>query len=115
MEVFDRSAALERLDGDADRLEELLDDFQMRIPAVMKAIEKAAKRKRASRIGEVSKELRANAHNIGAEGVEALAVQLIEAAEKEDFETAGTLLTHMGMELDWLLRILDENRCSGNL
>ena len=115
MEVFDRSAALERLGGDADRLEELLDDFQMQIPAVMKAIEKAAKRKRAIRIGEVSEELRATAHKIGAEGVEALAGQMVEAAEQEDYEKAGTLLTHMAMELDWLLRILDQNRCSGNL
>jgi hypothetical protein len=115
MEVFDRSAALERLDGDADRLEELLEDFQIQIPAVMKAIENAAKRKRAIRIGEVSKELRATAHKIGAEGMETLAGQLVEAAEQEDYEKAGTLLTQMGMELDWLLRILDQNRCSGNL
>jgi len=115
MEVFDRSAALERLDGDADRLEELLEDFQMQIPTVMKAIETAAKRKRAIRIGEVSKELRATAHQIGAEGMETLAGQLVEAAELEDYEKAGTLLSHMGMELDWLLRILDQNRCSGNL
>ena len=115
MEVFDRSAALERLGGDSDRLEELLEDFQMHIPAVMKAIEKAAKRKRAIRIGEVSEELRASAHKIGAEGLETLAGRLVEAAEQEDYEKAGTLLTHMGMELDWLLQILDENRCSGNL
>ncbi len=115
MEVFDRSAALERVGGDADRLEELLDDFQMQIPAVMKAIKKAAKRKRAIRIGEVSEELRATVHKIGAEGMETLAGQLVEAAEQEDYEKARTLLTHVGIELDWLLRILDENRCSGNL
>ncbi len=40
MEVLDRSAALERLGGDSDRLEELIEDFQIQIPAVMKAIEK---------------------------------------------------------------------------
>jgi len=115
MEVFDQSAALERLDGDADRLEELLEDFQIQIPAVMKAIENVAKRKRAIRIGEVPKELRVTAHKIDAEGMETLAGQLVEAAEQEDYEKAGTLLTQMGMELDWLLRILDQNRCSGNL
>ncbi len=96
-------------------MEELLEDFQLRIPAVMKVIEKAAKYKRAIRIGEVSEELRATAHKIGAEGVEALAGQMVEAAEQEDYEKAVTLLTQMGMELDWLLRILDQNRCSGNL
>ena len=75
MEVLDRSAALERLGGDSDRLEELLEDFQMQIPAVMKAIETAAKRKRATRIGKVSKELRATAYEIGADGMEMLAGQ----------------------------------------
>ena len=63
----------------------------------------------------MSEELRASAHKIGAEWLETLAGRLVEAAEQEDYEKAGTLLTHMGMELDWLLRILDENRCSGNL
>ena len=39
----------------------------------------------------------------------------IALAEQEDYEKAGTLLSQMRMELDWLLRILDQNRCSGNL
>ncbi len=63
----------------------------------------------------MSKELRATAYEIGAEGMETLAGQLVEAAEQEDYEKAGTLLSNMRMELDWLLRILDQNRCSGNL
>ena len=114
MEVFDRSAALERLGGDADRLEELLDDFQMQIPAVMRRSKSGETQARDPHRGSVE-ELRATAHKIGAEGVEALAGQMVEAAEQEDYEKAGTLLTHMAMELDWLLRILDQNRCSGNL
>jgi hypothetical protein len=60
-------------------------------------------------------ELRESVRRIGAEGMEDLAARLIEAARASDFVEVETLLTHMGMELDWLLRILDENRCSGNL
>ena len=33
----------------------------------------------------------------------------------ENLGAVETLVTHMGMELDWLMRVLDENRCSGNL
>ena len=44
-----------------------------------------------------------------------LAVQIESAAKARDFGKIETLVTHMGMELEWLSRVLDENRCSGNL
>lgn len=115
MEVFDRAGALDRLGGDVNRLEDLLEDFQIKIPAMMKAMENAAGRKRPARLEELGGELREAAHGIGAEGMENLAEQIGDAARSEDYEKVGALLTHMGMELDWLMRILDENRCSGNL
>ena len=115
VEVFDRTGALDRLGGDVSRLEDLLEDFQIKIPAMMKAMENAAGRKRSARLEELGGELRGAAHGIGAEGMENLAEQIGEAARSEDYEKVGALLAHMGMELDWLMRILDENRCSGNL
>lgn len=115
VEVFDRTGALERLGGDVDKLEDLLEDFQIRIPATMKAMEKAAAKKRAARLEELAHELHQGAYGIGAEGMVGLAQQMGDAAHSEDYEKVGALLTHMGMELDWLMRILDENRCSGNL
>ncbi len=115
VEVFDRSGALDRLGGDVNRLEDLLEDFQIKIPAMMEAMEKAADRKRAARLEELGRELLDAAHGIGAEGMENLAEQIGAAARSEDYEKVGALLTNMGMELDWLMRILDENRCSGNL
>lgn len=115
VEVFDRTGALGRLGGDVDKLEDLLEDFQIKIPALMKAFEKAAERQRASRLGELAAELKDASYGIGAEGMVGLADQMSDAARDEDFERIGALLTHMGMELDWLLRVLDENRCSGNL
>jgi HPt (histidine-containing phosphotransfer) domain-containing protein len=115
VEVFNRSGALERVGGDVDRLEDLLEDFQIKIPAMMKAMEKAAAKKRSARLEELAKELHTLSEGIGAEGMVGLAEQLGEAVRAEDDETIGTLLTHMGMELDWLMRVLDENRCSGNL
>ena len=115
VEVFNRAGALERVGGDVDRLEDRLEDFQIKIPAMMKAMEKAAGRKRSDRLEELAKELYTLSEGIGAEGMVGLAEQLGDAARAADDEKIGTLLTHMGMELDWLMRVLDENRCSGNL
>lgn len=115
VEVFDRTGALDRLGGDVNRLEDLLEDFQTKIPAMMKAMENAVGRKRSARLEELGGELLDAAHAIGAEGMENLAEQIGDAARSEDYEKVGALLTHMGMELEWLMRILDENRCSGNL
>lgn len=115
VEVFNRTGALERLGGDVDRLEDLLEDFQIKIPAMMKAMEKAAGKKRSARLVELARELHVLSRGIGAEGMEGLAEQMSVAARSDDYEKVGALLTHMGMELDWLLRILDDNRCSGNL
>ena len=69
----------------------------------------------SARLEELARELRDAAHGIGAEGMMGLAEQISDAARSENYEKIGALLTHMGLELDWLMRILDENRCSGNL
>ncbi len=115
MEVFNRALALERLDGDPDRLADLLGAFQKNVPTVLKELEAAWKSRSAGRVESLGIELRESVRRIGAEGMEDLAARLVDAARAADFTEVETLLTHMGMELDWLLRILDENRCSGNL
>jgi hypothetical protein len=78
-------------------------------------MEKASGKKRSARLDELARELHGLSRGIGAEGMEGLAEQMSEAARADDYEKIGALLTHMGMELDWLMRILDDNRCSGNL
>ena len=115
MEVFNRALALERLDGDSTRLEDLLGAFQKNVPYVLEELESAWKKKDRERVENLAIELRESVRRIGAEGMEDLAGRMVEAARAADFVEIETLFTHMGMELDWLLRILDENRCSGNL
>ena len=115
MEVFNRSLALERLDGDPARLEDLLGAFKKNVPFVLEELQSAWRGKEAERVESLAIELRESVRRIGAEGMEDLARQMIEAARAKDFSEVEVLLSHMGMELDWLLRILDENRCSGNL
>ena len=115
MEVFNRGLALERLSGDESRLGDLLAAFRTNVPFVMKDLESAWSERAPDRIESLAVELRESVRRIGAEGMADLAVQLVEAARSEDYDQIEVLLTHMGMELDWLLRILDENRCSGNL
>jgi hypothetical protein len=115
LEVFNRALALERLDGDADRLADLLDAFRRNAPYVLGELETAWKNESAGRVESLAIELGESARRIGAEGMEDLAARMIEAARAADFAEVEVILTQMGMELDWLLRILDENRCSGNL
>ena len=115
MEVFNRTLALERLDGDPTRLEDLLGAFKKNVPYVLEELEAAWKKQDRERVEALAIELRESVRRIGAEGLEDLAARMVEAARASDFAEVEVLLTHMGMELDWLLRILDENRCSGNL
>jgi hypothetical protein len=115
LEVFNRALALERLDGDPDRLADLLDAFQKNVPHVLGELEAAWKNESADRVESLAIELRESVRRIGAEGMEDLATRMIAAARAGDFAEVEVILTQMGMELDWLLRILDENRCSGNL
>jgi hypothetical protein len=115
MEVFDRAAALSRAGGDEERLEALMASFQKRAPKIVAKLEKAAQKRRALRVQREAEGLEAAAVEIGAEGLSDLAGKMVVAAASEDFEEIETLITHMGMELDWLLRVLDQNRCSGNL
>lgn len=115
MEVFNRALALERLAGDEHRLGDLLTAFQTNVPFVMKDLESAWNQRASDRVESLAVELRESVRRIGAEGMADLAAQLIEAARAEDYDQIEVLLAHMGLELDWLVRILDENRCSGNL
>jgi hypothetical protein len=115
LEVFNRALALERLEGDPGRLEDLLGAFQKNVPYVLEDLSAAWKKQDSERVESLAVELRESVRRIGAEGMEDLASRMVEAARASDFAEVEVLLTHMGMELDWLLRILDENRCSGNL
>jgi hypothetical protein len=115
LEVFNRSLALARLDGDETRLRDLLFAFQKNVPFVLEEMGSAWKQESQERLESLAVELRESVRRIGAEGLEDLAAQMIVAARGKDFAKAEILLNNMEMELDWLLRILDENRCSGNL
>jgi hypothetical protein len=115
LEVFNRELALERLDGDRGRLEDLLGAFKKNVPYVIRDLESARRKKERERVESLAIELRESVRRIGAEGMEDLAARMVQAARDSDFGEVEVLLSHMGMELDWLLRILDENRCSGNL
>ncbi len=115
MEVFNRALALSRLDDDDERLQKLLLEFQKSAPVTLKSLEKAVRKRKASLAEGLAEEVLETSQLIGAEGLEELAEHMIEAARAGDYERLGTEVVHMGMELDWLLRVLDEDRCSGNL
>jgi hypothetical protein len=115
LEVFNRSLALDRLHGDETRLRDLLFAFQKNVPFVLEEMAAAWRQESEERLESLAVELRESVRRIGAEGLEELASRMIAAAREKDFAEAEVLVNNMEMELDWLLRILDENRCSGNL
>ena len=90
-------------------------EFQATADGRIAFLEQAVEKKNASALEREARALGESAHLIGADGLNDLSRQVIEAAQADDFEKAGTLVSYMGMELEWLKRILDENRCSGNL
>ncbi len=97
------------------RLEDLLGAFKKNVPCVSRTWSPRGSRKSAS----ASRASRSSSGNPCGESErkewKILAARMVEAARASDFKEVEVILTHMGMELDWLLRILDENRCSGNL
>lgn len=115
MEVFDRTLALNRLGGDEARLDVLIEVYLASVPATMEVLEKNAEKQLAEPVIREAEVLRLSSQQIGAEGMEDLAAQISRAADNADFGSIQTLITHMGMEFEWLSRILDQNRCSGNL
>jgi HPt (histidine-containing phosphotransfer) domain-containing protein len=85
LEVFNRALALERLDGDSTRLEDLLGAFQKNVPYVLEELESAWKKKDRERVENLAIELRESVRRIGAEGMEDLAARMVEAARAADF------------------------------
>lgn len=115
MEVFDRVAALKRLEGDEARLEALVTDYQGTMGERIARIERALESEDAQSMSEEAEALGEDSRLIGAEGMKELADQMQQAAEQGDFDSLRTLQNHMAMEYEWLVRILDQTRCSGNL
>jgi HPt (histidine-containing phosphotransfer) domain-containing protein len=101
LEVFNRALALERLDGDSTRLEDLLGAFQKNVPYVLEELESAWKKQDRERVENLAIELRESVRRIGAEGMEDLAARMVEAARPRT-SSSEIILTQMGMELDWL-------------
>lgn len=115
MEVFDRKTALANLDGDEERLHRLVHEFQSETPAAMKSMAAALAEARFDEIRQCASQLGEAAAAISAEGLADLTRQIVEAAESSDGEQIDNFLTFMEMEFDWIQRIWDERRCSGNL
>lgn len=115
MEVFDRKTALANVDGDEERLSTLVGEFQRATPEAMTRMARLLEENDFEGIGRCATALGDVARAISAEGLEDLTRQIVEAANATEREKIDNYLTFMEMEFDWIQRIWDENRCSGNL
>ena len=118
MEVFDRKTALANLNGDEQRLSQLVEEFQVATPAAMTKMSSLLSDGSDEKFDEIARcaeSLGGAARLISAEGLADLTRQIVDAAKSSDSASIENYLTFMEMEFDWIQRIWDENRCSGNL
>ena len=105
--VFDRAGVLDRLEGDADLLDELLKTLFDSVPQRMAALEQAIASGNAFEIRLIAHTLRGAAANLGASRLQAAADELERAAEAGDLSGAVAMAAALQAELDSLRTTID--------
>jgi len=115
VEVFNRPVALARQNGDEARLEAAIRDFIARAPSDLDALRNARAGGDATRLADLAADFQKRAEGVGAEGLVALGARIVTACGAGDLAAVEADVERMEIELDWLERVLDADRCSGNL
>ena len=101
-EIFDRAGVLDRLDGDANLLDELLIAFLDNVPRQIAALEQAIMSGSASEVRLVAHTIKGASANLGALRLQAAADDLERAAETGDLNGAGNMAAALRAEFDSL-------------
>lgn len=115
MEVFDRGIALRQAKGDLELVKKRCESFSRTAEAALGSFQQALETKDVASLRRLADELRTTSIEVGAAGIDNLAVQFLEALGENDWKEMNALLTKLLMELGWFQRIIDERACSGNL
>jgi HPt (histidine-containing phosphotransfer) domain-containing protein len=100
--VFDKSSALERVDGDADLLRELAALFLEEVPALLAAAESAVERSDGAALRQAAHSLKGSASNLSALAAAAAARQLEQMGAAHDFATARDAFAVLAREVERL-------------
>jgi two-component system, sensor histidine kinase and response regulator len=105
-EIFNRQALLQRVEGDEELLEEMLDIFLEYTPQQLQEIRQALKSGDAPGLQGRAHSIKGAAASISAEAVREAAGQLEQAGKNHDLEQAGVILETLNREFSRLTETL---------
>ncbi|QJT08959.1 PAS domain-containing hybrid sensor histidine kinase/response regulator [Oceanidesulfovibrio marinus] len=108
--LLQRSVLWERLDGDLELYDELLQVFEQEMPTLVEGLENAAENADLNRIAILGHSLKSASTTIGATSIKEAAVQLEHAALENRLETALSLVEKIALERDAFLQERERSR-----
>jgi len=94
-EVFDRAAALDRMEGDQELLDELVAIFLGVVPPRLQELHEALTASEGDTFGRIAHGIKGEASNIGAEAIRAAALALEEMGSAANLTAAPAALTRL--------------------
>jgi signal transduction histidine kinase/DNA-binding response OmpR family regulator len=107
-DVFNRSALLERLGGDQELLNEVLDIFLSDIPGQLQKLIQAKDNDDAEQVREKAHRIKGASANIGAQRASHVALQIEKAGKKNNLEGTESLFEKLEQEIECLRNGLSE-------
>jgi len=107
VEVLDIAAALDRVEGDRDLLEEIARLFAEECPRNIEAIHQASEARDARLLERLAHTVKGSSANLGANAVSQAAFVLEMQAHAGDFESAAPQIKILEAEMKWLLPELE--------
>lgn len=105
--IFNREAFLERIDGDADFLEDLVETFLEYAPSQLQGIQQALTAGDATRVRDEAHSLKGAAASISAEALYEAARQMELAGEQGQLDDAIRLMERVTQEYTRLCQLLE--------
>jgi HPt (histidine-containing phosphotransfer) domain-containing protein len=106
-DAFDIDAALERVEGDRDLLEEIVRIFSEQCPKTMSEIDSAIRAADLPRLERAAHSLKGSASNLCATGVTQSAAELEASARSGDLSRCREQIKALESEVEKLLRELE--------
>ena len=104
--VFDPEVALERVEGDEELLQELIELFFEQSPGLLSEVARAIEAKNAKVLQRSTHSLRGSAGNLAAENAQDAAAKLEEMAATGSFDNTGEAYDNLVVEVNRLTEAL---------
>lgn len=98
--IIDKEGLVSRLGDDDDFIQEILSEFADGIPALVGSIKSAIESRDQAALGTNAHTLKGSAGNVGAVGLQAIALAVENAGKASDFDQAAAHLTTLHAEVE---------------